>query len=164
MRKSNWIIVAILVIASIVFLAMWYTLGFNLVDDPLDLVVTIVWWVVVIAVCIAINWAESKRRRSLRTSFIAPGLVYNPEAGIVKVADDEAYVPALQKILANLNYNFDKNDMPKEKRIRFKYIVRTDTFSNNGSTWTGEVVKVSNPDDVQHFQNKRELGKLIDAA
>lgn len=164
MRKSNWIIIAILVIASIIFLAMWYTLGFNLVDDPVDLVVTIVWWVVIIGVCIAINWAEGRRRRAMRTSFVAPGLVYNPEAGIKKVAEDGSYVDTLQKILTNLNYNFDKTDASSDKRIRFKFIVRTDSFSNNGATWTGEVVKVANPDDVHHFQNKRELSKLIEAA
>lgn len=164
MRKSNWVIIAILVIASIVFLAMWHTLEFNLIDDTLDLVLTIVWWVVIIGVCIAINWAEKRRRRSLRTSFIAPGLVYNPEAGIVKVADDDAYVAALQKILTNLNYDFEKTDVSNDKRIRFKYIVRTDSFSNKGNKWTGEVVKVSNPDDVHHFHNKQELSKLIEAA
>lgn len=44
MRKSNYLILGILVVASIFFLWMWYALNFNLVDNPLDLVLTIVWW------------------------------------------------------------------------------------------------------------------------
>ena len=42
MKKSNWLIVGLLVVASVIFLAMWYALGFNLIDDPLDLIVSIV--------------------------------------------------------------------------------------------------------------------------
>lgn len=164
MRKSNWLVVAILIVASIIFLAMWYGLGFNLVDDPLDLVVTIVWWVVILAVCVIITVVENKRRRSMRTSFVAPGIIYNPEAGIIKVEEGNPYVPALQNILNNLDYGFDKKNVSNEKRIRFKYIIRSDKFSDNGNTWQGEVVKVSNPDDIRHFQNKKELSALIDAA
>lgn len=163
MKKSNWIIVAILVVASIIFLAMWYALGFNLVDDPLDLVVTIVWWLVIIAVCVLIKWAENKRRRAIRTSFLGSGVIYNPEAGIVRV-DTEAYVPVLQRVLNNLDYSFDDKNISNDQRIRFDYIVRTDKFSDNGRTWAGEVVRVSNPDDVQHFNSKVELARLVDAA
>lgn len=105
MKKSNWLIVAVLVVASFIFLAAWYVLGFNLIDDPLDLVVTIVWWVLIIVVCLLINWSENKRRRSLRTAFLAPGVIYNPEAGIVRV-DSDAYVPTLQSVLRNLDYSF----------------------------------------------------------
>ncbi|WP_251198326.1 hypothetical protein [Anaerotardibacter muris] len=163
MKKSNWIIVAILVVASIVFLAMWYALGFNLVDDPLDLVVTIVWWVVIIAVCVLIKWSENKRRRFIRTSFLGSGVIYNPEAGIVRV-ESEAYVPALQRVLRNLEYSFDEKNVSNDQRIRFTYIVRTDKFADNGNTWVGEVVKVSNPDDVRRFNSKVELEHLVNAA
>lgn len=162
MRKSNWIIIAILVIASIIYLAFWYLQGFDRIDAPFDLVVTIVWWVVIIAGCIAINWAENKRRRSLRTSFMAPGLIYNTEVGIVKVNEGESYVEALQKVLESLQYGFEKTKVANDKRIHFKYIVRSDRFSNNGIDWTGEVVRVSNPDDIRHFNSRRELTKLID--
>lgn len=164
MRRSNWLIVAVLVVASIVFLAMWYALGFNLVDDPLDLVITIIWWAIIIVVCVAIAVVENRRRRSMRTSFVAPGLVYNPEAGIVRVEEGEGYVPALQGILDGLQYTFEKKDVSNDKRIRFTYIVRTDRFADDGSTWTGEVVQVSRPDAVKRFDSKDELIALIDAA
>lgn len=164
MKKSNWLIAAILVVASIVFLVMWYVLGFNLVDDPLDLVVSIVWWVVIIAACVFIHLSEKKRQRAIRTSFLAPGLIYNSEVGVVKLDDSQGYTPQLQHLLDNLSYNFSDKQPSNKQHVRFTYIVRSDKFSNNGNTWTGEVVKVSNPNDPISFQNKRELAHLIDAA
>lgn len=41
MRKSNIAIIAILAAASIFFLWLWNHLHFNLVDNPLDLAITI---------------------------------------------------------------------------------------------------------------------------
>lgn len=162
MKKSNWIIVAIFVVASIIFLAMWYALGFNLVDDPFDLVVTIIWWVIIIAICLLIKWAEEKRRRAIRTSFLGSGVIYNPEAGIVRI-DDEAYVPVLERILLNLDYSFDEKEISNDQRIRFDYIVHSDKFSDDGNKWVGEVVRVSDPDDVRSFNDRAELARLIDA-
>lgn len=164
MKKSNWLIIAILVVASVVFLGMWYALGFNLVDDPLDLIVSIIWWVVIVAVCVAIHLAEKKRRRSLRTSFLAPGVIYNPEAGIVRIDDGQGYMSALERVLDGLQYSFDKKDASRGQRIRYEYIVRSEKFSDGGDTWTGEVVKVSNYNRTFTFQNREELARLIDAA
>ena len=42
MRKSNWIIAAVLLLASVAFLWIWHALQFDLVDNPLDIVVTVV--------------------------------------------------------------------------------------------------------------------------
>lgn len=163
MRKSNWIIVAVLVVASIIFLAMWYYFGFNYVDDPLDLVVTILWWVLTIGICVAIHVSESRRQRSIRTAFLGPDLIYNSEAGIVRLGPDEQYVPALQEIISNLDYNFDKqgSNSANDKRIRFRYIVRTDKFADHGKTWEGEVINVMKPDDPRLFKSKRELSALL---
>ena len=38
MRKSNWIIAAVLLLASVAFLWIWHALQFDLVDNPLDIV------------------------------------------------------------------------------------------------------------------------------
>ena len=62
MRKSNWIIAAVLLLASVAFLWIWHALQFDLVDNPLDIVVTVVWWAVIVAACVAIHWAEKKRQ------------------------------------------------------------------------------------------------------
>lgn len=34
MRKSNWIIAAVLLLASVAFLWIWHALQFDLVDNP----------------------------------------------------------------------------------------------------------------------------------
>lgn len=162
MRKSNWIIVGILVVASIIFLIMWYMMGFNLIDDPLDLVLSICWWVLIIAICIIISVVENRRRRTIRTTFLAPGLIYNTETGVVKLGEGDSYVTAMKKLLDNLDYDFDTKEVKNDAKIRFKYIVHTDKFSNNGNTWEGDVLKVSNPSDVRKFHNEAGLERLLE--
>lgn len=164
MKKSNWLIAGLLVVASVIFLAMWYVMGFNLIDDPLDLVISIVWWVVIIAICLLIQWSENKRRRSIRTTLLAPGVMYNPEVGVVEVAPGQTHAQTLERILSNLTYGFDTEENANEQHIRFKQIVRSKKFANDGDTWTGEVVDVANPNQVRYFQNKAELARLIDVA
>ena len=122
MKKSNWLIAGLLVVASVIFLAMWYVLGFNLIDDPLDLIVSIVWWVVIIAVCLLIQWSENKRQRSIRTTLLAPGVLYNPEVGVVEVAPGQTHAQTLERILNNLTYGFDT----EEKCERAAYSFQTD--------------------------------------
>lgn len=161
MRKSNWIVFGILLVASIIFLWMWFFFEFNFVDNPVDIIITVVWWVVIIALCIIITVVERRRQRSVRTTFVAPDLLYNSEAGIVRLKDGEDYVSALQKLLDSLDYTFEVAKVPEDSRIRFKYIVRSSVFSDNGRNWKGEVVKVSNPDDTKAFSNKRELSGLL---
>lgn len=164
MKKSNWLIVAILLVVSIFLLALWYA-RLHFVDDPLDLVISIIWWLIIVTVCVLITRAEKKRRRAIRTSFLAPGLIYNPEAGIVRV-EDQNYALTLQEILDNLTYGFSKEDAStdQEQHIRFTHIVRSDKFSDEGDTWEGEVVKVSNPDEELVFENRNELAALINVA
>lgn len=73
MRKSNWIIAAVLLLASVAFLWIWHALQFDLVDNPLDIVVTVVWWVVIAAACVAIHWAEKKRQERIPQSSLRRG-------------------------------------------------------------------------------------------
>lgn len=73
MRKSNWIIAAVLLLASVAFLWIWHALQFDLVDNPLDIVVTVVWWVVIAAACVAIHWAERSVRNGSAQSSLRRG-------------------------------------------------------------------------------------------
>lgn len=163
MRKSNIAIIAILVVASIVFLWMWFYFGFNLVDDPLDLVITIVWWAVIIAVCIAITLVEKRRRESIRTAFITDGAIYNSETGLVRLPENDSknYVSQLRKILENLDYKTSVSNPPSKGEIRFSYIVHSPKFSQDGNVWSGEVVCLENPKGKYAFNNARELAGLI---
>lgn len=162
MRKSNWVIVAILAASSAIFLWLWWALQFNLVDNPLDIVVTVVWWVVIVVACLAIHWAEKKRQERIRTVFLAPGLLYNCETGVTRMASNAAVSDEIQKLLNSLTYGFDMAELPANSRVRFQRIVRTSKFADGGDTWEGEVVEVVHPDRPLPFRNRRELVSLVD--
>ena len=117
MRKSNVIILAVLAVAAGFFLWLWYYLGFNFVDDPFDLVLAVVWWAVVVALVVGIHAAERKRQRRVRTAYLAPGVLFNSEAGFVDLAAFEegtTLVDALEHTLADLKYSFDRKDPADE--------------------------------------------------
>lgn len=165
MRKSNWVIAAILLVASLAFLWLWQALQFSLVDNPLDIVVTVVWWVVIVAACVAIHLAEKKRQERIRTVFLAPGLVYNCEAGVLRLDAGTSSVEAIREVLVNLTYSFDLAELPANSRVRFQQIVRTARFADGGRTWEGEVVEVRRPDVPHPFHSQKELISLLgDAA
>ena len=104
MRKNNWIVAAIAAVACGVLLWAWFALGFNHVDDPLDLVVAVVWWLAVAAVVGGIVSAEGKRREKMRLAFIGEGIVYNPEAGLVMPDAGESELAALERTLAGMAF------------------------------------------------------------
>ena len=74
MKKSNWILLTVFLIASIFLLWLWYYLGFNRVDNPLDLVLSIIWWVVIVVSFVVISRAEKKRREEIRTIYVGSHL------------------------------------------------------------------------------------------
>ena len=45
MRKSNYLVLGAAAVVAALLLVLWYHLGFNRIDSPLDLVLAIVWWV-----------------------------------------------------------------------------------------------------------------------
>lgn len=161
MRKSNWIIFGIIVVASIFFLWLWFYLGLNAVDWPLDLIVTIIWWLIIIVLCYVIHRSEKRRQKALRTIFLAPTMVYNRERGAVKIEPGTPAVPVMQKVLSGMKYGFDYYDIPSNQTVRFKYIVQTDKFKDDGDTWEGEVINVARAKDPMKFSDMEELTRLV---
>ena len=45
MKKSNVIVLAVAALVAAFLLFLWYYLGFNRIDNPFDLVLTICWWI-----------------------------------------------------------------------------------------------------------------------
>lgn len=163
-RKSNIIIVAILMVASIAFLWLWNYLGFHLIDGR-DLVITIIWWVITLGLCFAIHRAEQKRRERIRTIFVSDGMLYNSEAGTVRVNGDnaKAYTDAMRLVLANLTYGSDVKPDNNQSRVRFKYIVHSDKFSDSGNTWKGDVIQLPGTRNTYDFNNVDELKMILSA-
>lgn len=164
MRKSNVIIVVIFVAASFIFLWLWNYLNFNLID-PIDLTITIIWWVIIVGVCFAIHRAEQKRRERIRTIFIADDMLYNSEAGTVRVDGDSpaAYIDAMRMVLNNLQYGADVKSDDNQSRVRFKFIVHSTKFSDSGNNWKGDVIQLPGTRNTHEFNNVNEL-KMILAA
>lgn len=164
MRKSNVIIIAILMVASIAFLWLWNYLGFHLIDGR-DLIITILWWVITLGLCIAIHHAEMKRRERIRTMFISDGVLYNSEAGIIRIDsnDVQSYVNGMRQVLDNLDYDNNVHPDSSQKRLRFSYIVHSPKFSQNGDVWRGDVVRIGSSNDPIPFDNAQELSRILTA-
>lgn len=173
MKKSNVIITVVLAVVSAFLLWLWYWLGFNEVDSPLDLVVSVVWWAVIAAGVVLVYRFEQKRRRQVRTVYLADGRYYNSEAGLRTVQAPLAAVDAIAVVLGALEYDFSKMDAPDqskpEERVDWRYVIHTDKFKpartdDNGNreneTWEGDVVTVATG-DTRTFASREELEKLI---
>ncbi|MEC4272076.1 hypothetical protein VJ923_02740 [Adlercreutzia sp. R25] len=164
MRKSNWIVTAIAAVAAGVLLWMWFALGFNHVDDPLDLVVAVAWWLVVAAVVAGIAWAESKRREKMRLAFVGEGVVYNPEAGLVMPDAGETELGALERTLAGMAFPDEVAALDERVRPSFRWVVRSRKFDRNGEVWEGEVLPAHDPDaEPKPFASREDLAALLAA-
>ena len=108
MRKSNWLVATVAAIAVGALLWLWYFLGFNRIDSPLDLVIAIVWWLVIALVVVAITRAEAKRREKMRTAFVGEGFLYNPETGLITADQGESEVSLLEHTLATRDSRVSK--------------------------------------------------------
>lgn len=156
MKKGNWVAFIVAVIISAFLLWLWFFLGFNHVDAPLDLVLSIIWWIIVAVACVAIWRVEKKRQERARTCYVADNYIYNAEAGTSSAEGAPDAVERIHDILANLEYTFDVRDMPKDPK--FNYVVRSKTFKIRQEAdeasgtpeeldWEGEVALVARPDD-----------------
>lgn len=178
MKKSNALVLVIFIALSAFLLWLWYRLGFSQVDYPIDLIMSIVWWALVGTLAFVIYRVEQKRRERIRTIYIAPGILFNAETGVVPCSDMVSAANLMEGILCGLEYDFDKADMPEDGMYDYRYVVRTDRFrcDNGGqrpaldaaadiaaladpTEWSGTVVRVDpregNPETP--FANKAEL-------
>lgn len=171
MRSSNVIITVILAAISVFLLVLWYMLGLNHVDEPLDLVVSIVWWAVIIVGIALIVRAENARRERVRTCYVAGSSLYNSEAGARTIAPGASPTEAIAATIGGLQYGFDKADAPTKpgtgEPVDFDYVVRTSKFDQGsdgsrqqGGAWEGEVVTVATG-DARPFSSRQELAAII---
>lgn len=161
MKKSNWVVYIVAIVVSAFLLWLWFWLGFDHVDAPLDLVLSIIWWVLVAVACFAVHRIEKKRQERVRTCYVASNHVYNSEIGTESARTPEQVVERIHDMLRDLEYGMEIRDMPKDaegKTVRYDYIVRSKVFDlkkqENQSRdqqeeldWRGEVAVTARPDD-----------------
>lgn len=182
MRKGNWIVTALFVVVSAFLLWLWYYLAFDHVDAPLDLVISIVWWVGIAAIVWLIHRSEDKRRREVRTIYVSRDALYNNELGVVECADPERRVPLMAEMLERLKYGYDSEEMPEREDFDCRYVVETTEFDPKDKeegdrrapaaedepyepevkTWKGTITRIVRVDGRQRnesrdFGDEREL-------
>lgn len=167
MKKSNWLAFIIAIIISAFLLWLWFFLGFNHIDAPLDLVLSIIWWVIIVVACYAIYRVEKKRQERARTCYVADRYIYNAEVGSITAEGVEAAVEKMHDVIKDLEYNFEVKDAPKDAQFNFvvrskKFKVRREADEEQGVAeeldWEGEVAVVERPnDDPLPFSNRAEL-------
>lgn len=147
MKKSNWIGLAIAVLIDVFLLWLWFFLGFNRVDSPLDLVISIIWLVAIVAVAAAVNRLERQREKRLRTIYVSSTAIFNKERGLVSLGSAAAAPSVMERILRDMEYGFDLKELPKPEEFDCRYVVQTDEYKaadgEGGSpTWKGTVVAI----------------------
>lgn len=172
MKKSNFLVFAVALLASAFLLFLWYYLGFNHIDDPFDLVVSILWWLVIALLVGGIIYVERKRQRQIRTIYVSPTALYNSEQGIVGLHDTTT-LEAMRTILEGLEYGFGKEDLPDRKTFDYRFVVQTDEYKpvrNQGEEdsqpkWTGKVIKIDreNGNVETQFEGEQQLRAALAA-
>lgn len=179
MKKSNVVIFALLAVASVFLLWLWYYLRLNEVDEPLDLVLSIIWWVVIIAGVVGIIKVEQVRRQRIRTVYVADGTMFNSEKGLMRFENVKPVPEVIASILENLRYDFSRADFPERENFDVKYFVRTKEYriekgadEQTGAIpepaaepverrkWTGEVVVVGTKEE-RPFETPEELAAIL---
>ena len=177
MKKSNIIVLAVAAAVSVFLLALWFILGFNHVDSPVDPLVTLVWWIVIVAAVLVINKVESTRRERIRSVYVGEGQLFNPELGLVSAQPGTSLVGNVASIVESLDYGFDKQDFPEEDQFTPRLLVRTTEYKREYDssdeqsrdrqqrlTWKGEVVFPPKGAGSREFNSPEELHAILATA
>lgn len=167
MKKSNRIGLAIAVLVDVFLLWLWFFLGFNRIDGPLDLVISIIWLVAIVAVAAAVNRLERQREKRLRTIYVSSTAVFNKERGLVSLGSAAA-PSVMERILRDMEYGFDLKEMPKPEEFNCRYVVQTDEYKATGGeggepTWKGTVVAIDRAAGNREtpFSSRSELAAAL---
>lgn len=124
MKKSNWLITVLIVVILIFLLWLWYFLGFNKIDAPLDLIVSVVWWVLIILFIILIQRAEKARKVRIRTFFVSEKNLYESELGIMDLAPNADLALEMGNAIGKLRYGLHREDVPQAGTLKILFSVR----------------------------------------
>lgn len=174
MKKSNYLVLAVSALVSIFLLYLWYSLGFSKIDDPLDLVISIVWWALIVLLVVLIKRWEDRRQRLIRTVYLSPDALYNSETGVKSLGGDT--LTAVEEVLENLEYGFKTEDAPAKDEFDYRYVIKTDeykpakdedeaaaedkkTIADQEPTWKGTLIRIDreNGNEETGFKTLEEL-------
>lgn len=171
MKKSNVVLLAVAIVASVFLLWLWYFLGFDKIDSPLDLILSIIWWVILAVGVAFVTKLEKTRRESIRTAYVCDGKLYNSESGLLSLDAGASPSDAVASVLSALEYGFDRAAAPStdgDNAVKWSHVIRTSKFrperSEDGKredeVWQGEVVVVETGNTLS-FSSRAELARII---
>lgn len=183
MKKSNWIILGLLLLCSIFLLWLWFYLGLNHIDEPLDFVMSGIWWVVIAAIVFVVIKVERDRRKRIRTIYVGEHTLFNSESGVISYENQADLLEQAEKTLGDLEYKFDREDFPEKEEFPVEYIIRTEAYKekreeesdetpetvdrmtveeSDKTTWKGEVIIASSHEE-KPFEDKMQLVQILNA-
>ena len=164
MKTNNKIVLIVSALLAAFLLLLWFYLGFNQVDSPLDLLIAILWWVIIAALVGCVMGLERRRERQVRTIYVTPTGLFNSERGMVVLGEGAAVPAVAEGILKELKYGFSSEDMPKLEDFDCRFVVQSDEYkaadSEDGEpVWKGTVVKIdrANGNKETPFSTREEL-------
>ena len=179
MKKTNYLIFALVALAAAFLLYLWYHLGFNHVDNPVDLTLGVVWFVGIALLIALVVRQEKKRQQLIRTVYVAPSQLFNSEAGVVELEAGCDVADSMAAVLAGLKYGFKTQEQPKQEDFDYRYVVRTESFKDShernneeadgasevsdDAAWKGTVVKIDreNGNVETQFETAGELRRAL---
>lgn len=158
MKKNNWIVYGLCFVASIALLFVWYALGLNRIDEPRDLIITIIWWAFIVVAIIVVIAVENKRKARIRTMYVGPNFIYNSEKGEKDFPEWPQLMNVMDKTLADLNYDFGKNELSEKRQPEVQHVVYTEEYGP--AVWKGNVFSYKTNEET-HFDDKAQLSTIL---
>ena len=158
MKKINVLMFVVLTIFSAFLLWLWYHLSFHEVDHPLDLLLSFLWWTIMIIVIYSVIRIERKRKERIRNVYVGDGQIFTSETGRVETVGEGNLVEFIAETLQNLKYDFNREDFPEKEEFESLCVIRTSKFKDD--TWEGEVVDVKTKNEFP-FKSEEELAELL---
>lgn len=165
MKKSNWIVLGICVVVSVFLLWLWYYLNFDRIDNPLDLVLSICWWLLIAVTILAIWRLEKRRKERIRTIYVGDRFWFNSELGKKGYSGPDELMVKIGAALEELKYNFHREDFPDAERLPVRFLIRTkkyraDSDEQKDNKWIGTVC-LAGEDSEHPFETREQLSEIL---
>lgn len=164
MRTSNAIVFGVLIALSVALLALYFYLGFNRIGGIGDILLSVLWWAIIAGLIFAITRVEASRRRQMRTVYVSPTAIYNPEHGVIACSNPAERVDRIYQMLSDMRYGFAKQELPSNHAFDCRYVVRTDEFRQGSApVWNGSVVRVDRATGNREkaFNTRQTLASML---
>ena len=151
MRKSNWFVFVLVLIAALILFICYLLVGCHL-DPPL----LILWLVLLLISAIVISALEKKRRNLLRMVYVAAPAGFNTSVGPLTFDSAQELVGKIRQILTGIDYDSEPQHAPDSFSPSFKVV--TDKFDDG--VWTGRVVETKTEEQAE-FSTSGQLERIV---